>query len=78
MSAQKPSHKVFVVRGEGEEAWWTRIGSAWPTKGGISIQLDAHPIGDRLVLREISEEDAKEDEAKAAKGSPDPKARYKK
>jgi CHC2 zinc finger len=57
----KPSHKVYVTRGEGDDQWWTRIGSAWPVKGGISIQLDAHPIGDRLVLREVTEDEKEED-----------------
>ena len=28
-----------------------RIGAAWNTRnGGIGIQLDSHPIGDRLLL----------------------------
>jgi hypothetical protein len=41
-------------RGEGQKAIWTRIGAAWPhgTGNGLSIQLDALPIGDRIVLTE--------------------------
>jgi hypothetical protein len=70
----KPSHKAYVVedRGEGDDAdaFWTRIGSAWPHKDGkgINIVLSALPANGRLVLREYTDEDAKEeDEKKTAK-----------
>ena len=69
----KPSHKAYVVedRGEGDDAdaFWTRIGSAWPHKDGkgINIVLSALPANGRLVLREYSDEDAAEDEKKTAK-----------
>jgi hypothetical protein len=72
----KPSHKAFVVedRGEGDDAdaFWTRIGSAWPHKDGkgINIVLSALPANGRLVLREFTDEDAKkEEEDKKAKAS---------
>jgi hypothetical protein len=70
---QRPSHKAFVVedRGEGEDAdaFWTRIGSAWPHKDGkgLNVVLSALPANGRLVLREFTEEDAKVEEAKPAK-----------
>ncbi len=73
--SSKPSHKAYVVedRGEGEEgdAFWTRIGSAWPHKDGkgINIVLSALPANGRLVLREYTDEDAKEEENKKAKAS---------
>jgi hypothetical protein len=70
---QKPTHKAFVVedRGDGEkdtDAFWTRVGSAWPHKDGkgFNVVLSALPANGRLVLREFSEEDA-EDEKKPAK-----------
>lgn len=72
VSGEKPSHKVYVVedRGEGNDsdAFWTRIGSAWPNKDnrGYSIVLSALPVNGRLVMREYSDEDAAEDEKKAA------------
>jgi len=55
----KPSHKVFVVEdkdvAEGEEpdAFWTRVGSAWPHKDGkgLNLVLSALPINGRLVLK---------------------------
>ena len=65
----RPSHKVFVVedRGEHTDAFWTRIGSAWPNKDGkgFNIALAALPINGRLVLREFTDEDLKEEEVKS-------------
>ena len=71
----KPSHKVFVVEDretedEGNDAFWTRIGSAWPHKDGkgLNLVLSALPINGRLVLREYTPEDEKkDDERKVAK-----------
>ena len=67
----KPSHKVFVVEdreGEGvdNDAFWTRIGSAWPHKDGkgLNLVLSALPINGRLVLREYTPEDEKKDDEK--------------
>ena len=78
MSGEKPSHKAFVVeeRGEGNDAdaFWTRVGSAWPHKDGkgLNIVLSALPVNGRIVLREYTDDDAAED-AKKAK----PKQQYK-
>lgn len=65
----KPSHKVFVVEdreGEGDDndAFWTRIGSAWPHKDGkgLNLVLSALPVNGRLVLREYTPEDEKKDQ----------------
>ena len=70
MSGERPSHNVYVVEGEGENAFWHRAGSAWPHKDGKGLNMQI-PTGmslhGRVVLREYSEEDAKEDEAKKAK-----------
>jgi len=65
MSNEKPTLIAYSVRErEGQKAIWTRIGAAWPHgKGtGLTVQLDALPIGDRIVLREPKADDA---EAKA-------------
>ena len=47
--SKKPTLIAYAVRdrGEGQKAIWTRIGAAWPhgTGRGLSIQLDALPIG---------------------------------
>jgi hypothetical protein len=66
----KPSHKCFVVEdkevaeGEDPDAFWTRVGSAWPHKDGkgLNLVLSALPINGRLVLREYTPEDEKKDE----------------
>ena len=75
MSGERPSYKVFAVEDKGDddkEAWWTRIGSAWDFtskagRNGLSVQLQALPINNRLVLMEYTEEDATEDEKRSAK-----------
>ena len=68
MSGEKPSHKCFVVedRAEGDErdAFWTRVGSAWPHKDGkgLNVQLATGvSVHGRLVLREYTEEDEEQD-----------------
>lgn len=47
-------HGVFVVDGEGEKAFWTKIGAAWlhEDRKGFNILLTAMPINGRLVIRE--------------------------
>jgi CHC2 zinc finger len=69
MAGEKPSHKVFTVIGEGDDAFWCRLGSAWPNRDGrgLSIILDGLPVNGRLVLRAYTEQDAQEDEKKTAK-----------
>ena len=72
--SQKPTMKAFVVedRAEGSDrdAFWTRVGSAWPHKDGkgLNVQIASGvSVSGRLVLREYSEEDAAEDEKKGGK-----------
>jgi hypothetical protein len=68
MAGERPSHKAFVVedRGEGNDpGFWTRCGSAWPHKDGKGLNVQIAPglaVSGRLVLREYTEEDAKEEE----------------
>ena len=42
---QRPTHKVFVVEGEGDDAFWTRVGSPWRHKDeqGYNVVLSALP-----------------------------------
>ena len=53
-----PSHGVFTVEGEGEKAFWTKIGCAWQHKDGdgFNIQIAAIPLTGRLVIRARKEE----------------------
>ncbi|WP_311972575.1 hypothetical protein [Bradyrhizobium agreste] len=32
--AKKPSHEAFVITGEGESAFWTKIDAVWPHDDG--------------------------------------------
>jgi hypothetical protein len=49
----RPAYDAFVVDGEGKEAFWTKIGAAWPheDRQGFNLQLTALPITGRVVLR---------------------------
>ncbi|UVO35884.1 hypothetical protein KUL72_32035 [Bradyrhizobium arachidis] len=51
---KKPApHAVYVVEG-GDNAFWTKIGAAWPNQEGkgFNIQLSCLPLNGRLVVRE--------------------------
>lgn len=56
---KKPSHEAFVVTGEGENAFWTKIGAVWPHDDGkgYNIDLVAVPVTGKLVVRERKERD---------------------
>lgn len=49
----KPSHVIYCVNGEGDDANWLRIGSAWEHKDGdgFSIKLEIVPLSGRVVMR---------------------------
>lgn len=55
--SKKPTHEAFVVTGEGESAFWTKIGATWPHDDGkgYNVELIAIPINGRLVVRERKE-----------------------
>ncbi len=46
-------HGVYVVDGEGDKAFWTKIGAAWAHEdgNGFNVTLTAMPIDGRLVIR---------------------------
>jgi hypothetical protein len=54
---KKPSHEAFVVTGEGESAFWTKLGAVWPHDDGkgFNVELIALPVAGRLVIRERKE-----------------------
>jgi len=64
--SNKPTLIAYSIRerGKGQKPIWTRIGAAWPqdSGSGLSIQLEALPLGHRIVLTEPK---ADEPEAKA-------------
>eukprot|EP01037_Dinobryon_pediforme_P017095 gene17095-17285_t len=51
--SNRPSHAVYLVEGEGESAYWTKIGAAWAHEDGegFNLQLAAVPLNGRLVIR---------------------------
>lgn len=53
----KPTHRIYLVTGEGKSAFWTAIGAAWPNRDGegFSITLDMVPLQGRTVMRRIAE-----------------------
>lgn len=48
-----PTHGVYVVEGEGDRAFWTKVGAAWPHNdgNGFNVTLTAVPLSGRLVIR---------------------------
>jgi len=49
----RPTHTVHVVEGEGDSAFWTKVGAAWAHEDGegYNISLTALPLNGRLVVR---------------------------
>lgn len=47
----RPQWTVAVAREGQGQTYWTTIGAGWNAQGGgISINLDAHPIGNRIMI----------------------------
>lgn len=53
---RKPTHRLYVVKGEGESARWIELGAAWENRdsNGFTLQLDALPTDGRIVMRVIT------------------------
>ena len=56
--SNKPSHYAYVIEGEGENTFFTKVGAAWPTKKGtgLMVKLTATPVGGRLFIGEADQE----------------------
>jgi hypothetical protein len=56
-AGRKPTHRLYRVVGDGENATWTPIGAAWPNKDGMGFSLtcDAVPLQGRILMRAITE-----------------------
>ena len=55
----QPKLIAYAVRdgnGPDGKGFWTRIGAAWSSKSGFSVQLDAVPLDGRIVLLPPKEE----------------------
>jgi hypothetical protein len=55
----RPTHNVFVVEGEGDKAYWTKVGVAWQHSDGegMNITLSAIPLTGRIVVRSPKSEE---------------------
>lgn len=52
-SKNRPAYMAYVVEGEGDDSFWTKIGGAWEHEDGkgFTVQLAAVPLDGRMVLR---------------------------
>ncbi|MGE0853592.1 MAG: hypothetical protein AB7O44_28930 [Hyphomicrobiaceae bacterium] len=51
-ATRKPAFTAYAVSGEGKNAFWTRIGSAWQQNHGEGFNIDLHalPVNGRIIL----------------------------
>lgn len=62
----RPTHGVYIIEGEGDDAYWNKVGAAWPHKDGdgFNITLTALPLDGRLSVRKLKAR-AKQQEGRA-------------
>ena len=60
-----PTHGVYVVQGDDDKARWLKIGAAWlhGDGKGANIILEALPLSNKIVVREITEKDTSDEGA---------------
>lgn len=48
-----PTHRLYIVKGEGENARWLEAGAAWANRDGqgFTLSIDVLPLNGRLVMR---------------------------
>jgi hypothetical protein len=65
-----PAFMLYRVDGNGPDAWWTKIGAAWPNRDGkgFSFLCDAVPLQGRMVMRAYTPK-SKEAEAPKARAT---------
>ncbi|WP_340149022.1 hypothetical protein [uncultured Sneathiella sp.] len=53
-----PKYLAWHVTQKGEKAFWNKVGVAWMHKDekGYTLQLEALPVGGRIVLRQPLED----------------------
>jgi hypothetical protein len=54
----KPTHRLFVVSGEGKGNWQP-IGAAWPNRDGQGFSITVNGVSVRFAMRTITEKPAK-------------------
>ena len=66
----RPSHGIFQIKGDGDNARWIRVGAAWLHKDqkGANLIFDSIPLSGRVVLRELTEKEQSGEEGRAGEG----------
>ena len=62
---RQPTHRAYaVIRREGQDDFWLNMGLVFPHKdgGGFNIMLQALPLDGKIVCREITADDADNEE----------------
>lgn len=54
----KPTHNVYTVTGEGDNAIWKKVGAAWSHKDnkGMTETLSILGLETKLVIREVKDQ----------------------
>lgn len=55
-TSNKPTHRVYAVKGKGDKSRWTEIGALWPHKDGkgFNLKLNMLPIdGSDITIRSV-------------------------
>lgn len=61
ITKKRPSHIIWQVIGDKDNAFWHRVGAAWPHRDGkgLFLKFDAHPVVGRTVIREVTDKATK-------------------
>lgn len=56
---KQPTHVIWQVIGEKDQARWIRVGAAWSNRDGkgFTLAFDAYPVAGRTVLRALTREE---------------------
>jgi hypothetical protein len=71
---RQPTHRAYsVIRREGQDDFWLNVGLVFPHKdgAGFNIMLQAFPLDGKIVCREITADDADEDQPSNRRGGND-------
>ena len=63
-AGRKPTHRLYIVTGDGDKASWRPIGAGWSHSDGkgFNLNCDALPLQGRLVMREVKPANAATDD----------------
>lgn len=55
--SNQPSHFVYRVEGQGQQAKWTKVGAVWPTRTGFTQILNGLEKDLRFVIQEVHQDE---------------------